>query len=50
MHGLRGATPAIEDMELRVAHDLAYIKSWSFMLDLRILLRTVGEVLRHTDS
>jgi len=49
VHGLRGATPAIEDMELRVAHDLAYIKSWSFMLDLRILLRTVGEVLRHTD-
>ena len=45
--GLRGATPAIEDMQLRLAHDLVYIKSWSFMLDLRILLRTVGEVIRH---
>ena len=47
VQGLRGATPAIEDMQLRVAHDLIYIKSWSFVLDLRILLRTVGAVLRH---
>ena len=41
------STPAIEDMQLRVEHDLIYIKSWSFVLDLRILLRTVGAVLRH---
>jgi len=47
VQGLRGATPAIEDMQLRVAHDLIYIKSWSFVLDLRILLRTIGAVLRH---
>ncbi|CAL80648.1 putative sugar transferase protein [Bradyrhizobium sp. ORS 278] len=41
VRGLRGPTPAVEDMQKRVEHDLAYISSWSFTLDLHILLRTV---------
>lgn len=46
VNGQRGATPDVEDMEKRVEYDLAYIASWSFMLDLRIILQTVGEILR----
>ena len=46
VNGLRGGTPAVEDMQRRVEQDLAYVEGWSFMLDLRILLRTFGEVIR----
>jgi Undecaprenyl-phosphate glucose phosphotransferase len=46
VNGQRGATPAVEDMEKRVEYDLAYIASWSFMLDLRIIVQTLGEILR----
>ncbi len=46
VHGLRGATPAVEDMRARVEHDIWYARHWSMRLDLEILLRTFGEVLR----
>jgi putative colanic acid biosynthesis UDP-glucose lipid carrier transferase len=39
--GHRGATPDSEAMARRVALDLDYIASWSFALDIRILIRTV---------
>jgi Undecaprenyl-phosphate glucose phosphotransferase len=45
VHGLRGETPAVSDMEARIAKDLWYIDNWSLLLDLRIILRTVGCVL-----
>jgi lipopolysaccharide/colanic/teichoic acid biosynthesis glycosyltransferase len=40
--GLRGDT-SIED---RARYDNFYIESWSFWLDLKVLLRTVREVVR----
>ena len=46
VHGLRGATPTVEDMQARVEHDIWYARHWSLWLDLEILLRTFGEVLR----
>lgn len=39
--GHRGPTPTVEAMAARVAHDLAYVDSWTIGLDLCILLRTV---------
>lgn len=47
VNGLRGATPTVEDMQKRVEFDLAYVKSWTFMLDIRIIFRTLGEVFRN---
>ncbi|GLH76772.1 undecaprenyl-phosphate glucose phosphotransferase [Bradyrhizobium sp. SSBR45G] len=47
VRGLRGPTPAVEDMQRRVEHDLAYISSWSFTLDLHILLRTIRVFFRN---
>jgi putative colanic acid biosynthesis UDP-glucose lipid carrier transferase len=38
---LRGETETLEKMEKRIEHDLFYIKNWSLMLDLRILLMTL---------
>ena len=38
--GLRGATPDVASMAARVEKDLDYIRDWSILLDLRILLQT----------
>jgi putative colanic acid biosysnthesis UDP-glucose lipid carrier transferase len=43
--GLRGETESVEKMQARVECDLAYLRNWSLLLDLRIVLRTVGVVL-----
>jgi putative colanic acid biosynthesis UDP-glucose lipid carrier transferase len=39
--GLRGQTAEVRDMAARVDKDLEYIRSWSFLGDIKILLRTV---------
>ena len=39
--GHRGPTPTDESMAERLARDLQYIETWSFLLDLRILFATV---------
>jgi putative colanic acid biosynthesis UDP-glucose lipid carrier transferase len=44
--GCRGGTPEVDDMRRRVEFDLAYIENWSLRLDMRILLRTIRQVLR----
>ena len=39
--GCRGETPNVEAMEVRIAHDLTYIREWSFSGDISILLKTM---------
>ncbi len=41
VNGWRGETKTIEQIENRVACDLAYIENWSVWLDLRIMMLTV---------
>jgi exopolysaccharide biosynthesis polyprenyl glycosylphosphotransferase len=41
--GFRGSDSTIED---RTAYDLYYVENWSLWLDVRILLKTVVEVIR----
>ncbi len=43
--GFRGSTEDAEHARARVDHDLMYIETWSFILDLRILFRTVWREL-----
>jgi putative colanic acid biosynthesis UDP-glucose lipid carrier transferase len=50
VNGLRGETPAIEDMRDRVTLDIWYARRASFALDLKILLRTPFEVLRQRNA
>ena len=38
--GLRGGTPDVAAMAARIEKDLDYIRNWSILLDLRILLQT----------
>jgi lipopolysaccharide/colanic/teichoic acid biosynthesis glycosyltransferase len=46
VRGMRGPTMTRGDVERRVAADFEYINSWSIWLDLKILLLTIGVVLR----
>ncbi len=40
VNGWRGPTVGRQQIEQRVAHDLYYIDNWSFILDLKILVKT----------
>lgn len=46
VQGFRGETPELEDMQNRVKADVYYIENWSFLLDLKILLKTVWIALK----
>ncbi len=39
--GWRGPTETIDQIENRVAHDLHYVENWSFLGDIKILIKTV---------
>jgi putative colanic acid biosynthesis UDP-glucose lipid carrier transferase len=45
INGCRGET-SVEEMEKRVYYDLEYLRRWSLGLDMRILWRTLGVLLR----
>jgi len=45
VHGLRGPTQNRELMEKRFQYDLYYIKNWSLVLDIYIMVRTVFVIL-----
>ena len=49
-NGARGATPSIEHISERVKLDLWYINNWSLWLDIKILIKTVFEVLRKRNA
>jgi putative colanic acid biosynthesis UDP-glucose lipid carrier transferase len=46
VRGCRGETARVEEMEARVLFDLEYMRRWSPMLDLEIILATAIAVLR----
>lgn len=46
VHGMRGETQTLEQMEARVKYDLEYLRNWSPLLDLKILFKTLLIVAR----
>jgi putative colanic acid biosysnthesis UDP-glucose lipid carrier transferase len=46
VNGCRGETALLEDMEARVNYDLDYLRRWTPMLDVKIILLTVIKVFR----
>ena len=42
VNGCRGETETLDKMKRRIDFDLEYLRRWSFLLDLRIILRTIG--------
>jgi putative colanic acid biosynthesis UDP-glucose lipid carrier transferase len=50
VHGLRGETETLEKMEKRIEYDLEYLRNWSLILDVLIIIKTFGVVLKATNA
>jgi putative colanic acid biosynthesis UDP-glucose lipid carrier transferase len=50
INGCRGETEKIEQMEARVRYDTDYLRRWSPLLDLKIILITALNMLRHDNK
>lgn len=50
IYGFRGPTAQIETMSARVSHDLEYIRNWSILLDVKILVATLIGRTAHKDA
>ncbi|WP_326941648.1 undecaprenyl-phosphate glucose phosphotransferase [Actimicrobium sp. GrIS 1.19] len=50
VNGLRGETDTLEKMEARIEFDLDYLRNWSLLLDLWIVVRTVKVVLQRENA
>ena len=48
--GYRGETKTVEDMENRAMADIWYIENWNFMLDIKIIFKTVWMMLFKNDE
>jgi putative colanic acid biosynthesis UDP-glucose lipid carrier transferase len=46
INGCRGETSRIEQMQARINYDLEYLRCWTPLLDLKILLLTAFRVMR----
>ena len=46
VNGCRGETSQLEEMEARVNYDLDYLRGWTPMLDIKIILMTVVKIFR----
>jgi putative colanic acid biosynthesis UDP-glucose lipid carrier transferase len=44
VNGLRGETDTIDKMEARIEYDLDYLRNWSILLDLWIIVKTIKVV------
>ncbi len=50
VNGWRGGMEVAEDLEKRLAYDLAYIDNYSLLLDMKIAIATVSAVLRRSNA
>ena len=50
VNGYRGETETVEKMKARIEYDLAYLRNWSVVLDLQIILKTVVVVLKKQNA
>jgi exopolysaccharide biosynthesis polyprenyl glycosylphosphotransferase len=46
VNGFRGETKQVSDMEKRVEADIWYVENWSLLLDLRIIFKTILNMIR----
>ena len=50
VNGWRGETDSLDKMKARIEYDLAYLRNWSLLLDLQIVLKTIVVVLRRRNA
>jgi putative colanic acid biosysnthesis UDP-glucose lipid carrier transferase len=50
VNGYRGETDTVEKMNARIEYDLLYLRNWSLLLDLQIILKTLVVVLKKQNA
>jgi len=50
VNGCRGETEKVEQMQDRIKFDLEYLRNWSLWFDIKIVLRTVGVVVKDDNA
>jgi len=50
VNGMRGETDSLDKMQMRIEYDLAYLRNWSLLLDMKIILKTIVVVLRRRNA
>jgi putative colanic acid biosysnthesis UDP-glucose lipid carrier transferase len=50
VNGARGETDTIDKMEKRIHYDLDYLRNWSLAMDLLIILKTIGIVIKDENA
>ncbi|WP_348699973.1 undecaprenyl-phosphate glucose phosphotransferase [Duganella fentianensis] len=50
VNGMRGETDTLDKMEARIQYDLSYLRNWSLLLDLLIIIKTVSVVLKRENA
>jgi len=50
VNGYRGETSNIKQMQRRVEYDIWYIENWSFLLDLKIIYKTVANIFTGNEN
>jgi putative colanic acid biosynthesis UDP-glucose lipid carrier transferase len=50
VNGMRGETDTVDKMRARIEYDLAYLRNWSLLLDLKIVLLTIMVVLKKQNT
>ncbi|MFI3220628.1 MAG: sugar transferase, partial [Methylococcales bacterium] len=50
VNGSRGETDTVDKMEKRIRYDLDYLRNWSLAMDLLIILKTVGVVIKDENA
>ncbi len=50
VNGWRGETETVDKMKARIEYDLQYLRNWSLLLDLQIILKTVVVVLQKENA
>ncbi len=50
VNGYRGETKVLSDMENRVEYDIWYIENWSFLLDMRIIVKTIINIFKGEEN
>ncbi|WP_294961479.1 undecaprenyl-phosphate glucose phosphotransferase [uncultured Flavobacterium sp.] len=48
--GFRGETKVLSDMENRVEYDIWYIENWSFLLDMKIIVKTIINIFKGEEN
>lgn len=50
VNGLRGETESVDKMSARIEYDLAYLRNWSLLMDLKIILKTLFVVWKKQNA